>query len=237
MWHKLWLESRWRFLLALALVICLPAIDVAQAGRVMPRLGLSQGDFPQFVWKIYFTRVSLAWLLGTLLLASGGLLREQAFGTSLFSLSLPISRRQWLMTRVLAALGQSFVLAFVPTVVIPVAARAAGHSYQPEEALKLSLLMFLTGLAAFGTGVLASTLVQGEYAPILIGVGFVFVTGMLANAILPPGEFGEYVTGRHHMDSQWHLTGGWPWWAIGGNLIAGVAFVALAVRRLERRDF
>jgi ABC-type transport system involved in multi-copper enzyme maturation permease subunit len=237
MWHKLWLETRWRFLLALVLVTCLSAVDVAQADRVMPKLGLALGDFPQFVWKMYFTRVSLAWLLGTLLLASGGLLREQAVGTSLFSLSLPISRRRWLLTRVLAAVIESFVLAFVPVVVIPVVARAVGHSYPAEEAIKFSLLMFLTGLAAFGVGVLGSTLVQGEYAPILLGVGFVFLIGMLANISLPAGEFGDYITGRQHMDSQWHLTKGWPWWAIAANLAGAIGLIALAVRRLERRDF
>jgi hypothetical protein len=69
---------------------------------------------------------------------------------------------------VIAVLGQSFVLAFVPAVVIPVVASAVGHLYPPEEAIKLSLLMFLTGLAALGVGVLASTLVSGEYAPILL---------------------------------------------------------------------
>jgi hypothetical protein len=85
--------------------------------------------------------------------------------------------------------------------------------------------------------VLGSTLVQSEYASILLGVGFVFLIGMAANVLLPPGEFGDYVTGRQHMDSQWHLTRGWPWWAIAGNVAGGIALVALAVRRLERRDF
>jgi hypothetical protein len=66
---------------------------------------------------------------------------------------------------------------------------------------------------------------------------FVFMIGMLGNALLPSGEFGEYVTGRQHMDSQWHLTHGWPWWAIAANLIVGTALVALAARSLERRDF
>src|SRR5687768_16810799 len=42
----------------------------------------------------------------------------------------------------------------------------------PEEAIKFSMLMFLTGLAALGVGALGSTLVQGRYAPILLGVKF-----------------------------------------------------------------
>src|SRR5688500_12923890 len=92
MLRKLWLESRWRFLIGVALVAGVSAVDVAQANLVMPRMGLSHDQFNQFVWKIYFTRVSLAWMMATLLLTAGGLLREQTLGTSVFSLSLPISR-------------------------------------------------------------------------------------------------------------------------------------------------
>jgi ABC-type transport system involved in multi-copper enzyme maturation permease subunit len=237
MWRKLWLESRWRFLVALAVVAGVSGIDVAQADLVMPRLGLSHEQFNQFVWKMYFSRISLAWTISMLLLAAGGLLREQSQGTGIFSLSLPISRSKWLMTRGAAALGEAFVLALVPAVVIPAVAITVGYGYSPWEAAKLSLLMFLTGLSAFGVGVLGSSLIQVEYAPILLGVAYVFVTGMAANLILPQGHYSEYITGRYHMDAQWHLTRGWPWWAVLGNIAVGALFVAIAARRLERRDF
>lgn len=237
MWHKCWLESRWRFLMALSLVIAVSAIDVAQADRVMPQMGLARGEFSRFIWKMYFSRVSLAWILGTLLLSAGGLLREQSTGASLFSLSLPVSRRRWLFTRMLAALCQSLVLAFVPAVVIPVVASAVGHTYPPGQAARFSLLMFLTGLAAFAVGVLGSTLIQGEYGAVLLGVAYVFMAGMLANILMPGGEYAEYVTGRQHMDAQWYLTRGWPWWAIALNLVVGAALISVAVHRLERRDF
>lgn len=237
MWHKAWLESRWRFVAGLILIAGIAAVDIGQADIMMPRLGLAADQFNQYVWKEYFTRVSLGWTLGTLLLAAGGLVREGALGTSLFTLSLPVSRRRWLATRALVALGQSFVLSLVPAAVIPAVASAIGRSYSPWAALKFSVLLFLTGLAAFAVGILGATLIRGDYAAVLLGFGYVFLAGMAANAIAPHGAYAEYVTGRQHMDAAWQLTKGWPWWAIFGNIGGGAVLIAVAVWRLERRDF
>jgi hypothetical protein len=104
------------------------------------------------------------------------------------------------------------LLAFIPAVVMPIVAGIAGHSYSPWQAAKFSLLTFLTGSAAFGAGVLGSSLMQGEYPAILPGVGYVFLIGMMANVAFRPGQYADYVTGRYHMDAHWHLTGGRPWW-------------------------
>lgn len=237
MWHKAWLESRWRFVVGLMLVAGIAAVDIAQADIIMPRLGLPANQFNQFVWKEYFTRVSMGWTFSTLLLTAGGLVREHALGTSLYSLSLPISRRRWLAVRTFMAFEQAFVLALVPAVVIPTVASLIGRSYSPWNALKFSLLLFLTGLATFAVGVLCSSLIQSEYAAVALGFGFVLLCGMLANAVASHGEYGEYITGRHHIDAAWHLTKGWPWWGIWGNIAAGAVFIAVAVHHLERRDF
>ncbi|MBI1788394.1 MAG: hypothetical protein HYR60_12705 [Acidobacteria bacterium] len=237
MWYKAWLESRWRFFAGLMLVALIAAVDIGQAKIIMPRLGIPANQFNQFVWKEYFTRVSLGWTFSTLLLTAGGLVREHALGTSLFSLSLPISRRHWLTIRAFMALGQSFVLSLVPAIVIPTVASLIGRSYSPWEATKFSLLVFLTGLAAFAVGILCSSLIQGEYAAVALGFGFVFLCGMLANVVAPHSEYGEYITGRHHVDTAWHLTKGWPWWGILGNIAIGALFIAVAARHLDRRDF
>jgi ABC-type transport system involved in multi-copper enzyme maturation permease subunit len=237
MWHKAWLESRWRFVAGLVLVAGFAAVDIAQASIIMPRLGIPTDQFNRFVWHEYFTRVSLGWTLSTLLLTTGGLVREYALGTSLFSLSLPISRRRWLAIRTLMALGQSFVLSLVPVAVIPTVASLIGQSYPPWEAMKFSLLLFLTGLAAFSVGILCSSLIQGEYAAVALGIGFVFLCGMVANAVAPQGEYGDYITGRQHVDTAWHLTKGWPWWGIWGNIATAAVFIAGAAHHLEKRDF
>src|SRR5215471_1563915 len=131
MWYKAWLESRWRFVIGLMLVAGIAAVDIGQADIIMPRLGIPSNQFNQFVWHEYFTRVSMVWTLSTLLLTVGGLVREHVLGTSLYSLSLPISRRRWLAIRTSVAFGQSFVLSLVPADVIPTVASLIGRSYSP----------------------------------------------------------------------------------------------------------
>jgi ABC-type transport system involved in multi-copper enzyme maturation permease subunit len=236
-WYKAWLESRWRFAAGLLLVAGIAVMDMGQARLLMPRLGIPADQFGQFVWKSYFTRISFAWTLSTLLLAAGGLVREQAVGSSLFSLSIPVSRRRWLTVRTLLALGQSLVLALIPVGVVPMMAGLLGWTYSPWEAAKFSILLFLTGLGAFAVGILCSCLFQSEFASVAVGVGFVFACGMVANLVAPHSEYGAYITGRQHMDAAWHLTKGWPWWAIAANAAGGLLLLALALRRLERRDF
>ena len=154
------------------LVAGIAAVDIGQADIIMPRLGIPANQFNQFVWKEYFTRVSLGWTLSTLLLTAGGLVREHVLGTSLYSLSLPISRQRWLAIRTGMAFGQSFVLALVPAVVIPTVASLIGRSYSPWNAMKFSLLLFLTGLATFAVGILCSSLLQSEYAAVALGIRF-----------------------------------------------------------------
>jgi len=237
MWYKAWLESRLRFAIGLLLVTFFATIDVAQADILMPRMGIPADHFNQFIWHEYFTRVALGWTVSTLLLTGGGLLREYALGTSLYSLSLPIGRRRWLAIRVGLALGQSFVLSLIPALVIPMAASWIGRSYSPWQAMKFSFLLFLTGLATFAVGVLCSSLFQNEYAALGLGIGFVFLGGMVANVFAPHGAYGEYMTGRHHMDAAWHLTQGWPWWGILGNIAGAALLIALAGRSLENKDF
>ncbi len=236
-WYKAWLESRWRFAAGMLLITAIAAMDIGQARLLMPRLGIPEDQFGQFVWKSYFTRIAFGWTLSALLLAAGGLVREQALGSYLFSLSLPVSRRRWLAVRTLLALGQSLVLALIPAAIVPIMAGLLGWSYSPWDAAKFSLLLFLTGLATFAVGILCSSLFQNEFASVAVGVGFVFACGMVANAVAPHSEYGAYMTGRQHMDSAWHLTKGWPWWGIAANAVAGIALLGIALRNLERRDF
>src|ERR1700730_2223865 len=116
LWYKSWLETRWRFLIGLGLLMILagstvlsyPAttklmplagtVDTSGAmGRLIAEALEVQRDYRGFVWYQAF-RQNLA-QTGTLLavlLGSGGLL-AQTGGAALFTLSLPASR-----TRVLA---------------------------------------------------------------------------------------------------------------------------------------
>jgi ABC-2 type transport system permease protein len=236
-WYKAWLESRWRFLICLALIATIVAADICQANINMPRMGMSPDEFGKYVWKIYFTRFQLLWILSALVLSMGGLLREQGNGTAEFSLSLPVSRRFWMIVRGAMALTQASVLAFVPVIVIPVAARTVSYSYPPSEAAKFSALVLLTGVFILALGILYSTLFQGEYTGVALGIATVFAITVMVNPLAGRYPSLGMTTGEHYLDSAWHLGNGWPVTAILAKLFLAVAIWETANRLLEKRSF
>ncbi len=236
-WYKAWLESRWRFLICLALIGTVVAADICQAHINMPRMGMHPDEFGKYVWKIYFTRFQLLWILSVLVLSMGGLLREQSHGTADFSLSLPVSRRFWMVVRGAMSLTQASVLALVPVVVIPVAARTVGYAYPPWEAARFSVLVLLTGVFMLALGTLYSTFFQGEHTGVALGVATIFALTVIVNPLA--GRYPQlgFSSGEHYLDHAWHLANGWPVNAILTKLFLAAALWETATRVLERRDF
>lgn len=236
-WYKAWLESRWRFLICLALVGTIVAADICQARINMPRMGIQPDEFGKYVWKIYFTRFQLLWILSVLVLSMGGLLREQSSGTADFSLSLPVSRRRWMAVRGAMALLQASVLALVPAIVIPLAARTVGYTYSPWEAVKFSTLVLLTGVFILALGMLYSTCFQGEYTGAALGIATVFAITVIVNPLAGRYPLLGMTNGEHYLDHAWHLANGWPLAAISTKLLLAAALWEAANRVLERRGF
>ena len=57
-------------------------------------------NYGWYLWHyLYNNYLQQVWALFALLFAFGGLIREKSAGSVLFSLSLPVSRRRWLFTR------------------------------------------------------------------------------------------------------------------------------------------
>jgi ABC-2 type transport system permease protein len=236
-WYKAWLESRWRFLICLALIGTIVAADICQARINMPRMGMQPDEFGKYVWKIYFTRFQLLWILSVLVLSMGGLLREQSNGTADFSLSLPVSRRSWMVVRGAMALIQASFLALVPAVVIPVASRTVGYTYPALEAAKFSALVLLTGVFILALGILYSTVFQGEYTGVALGIATVFAITVMVNPLAGRYPLLGMTNGEHYLDHAWHLANGWPLTAIFTKLFLAVALWETANRVLERRNF
>lgn len=236
-WYKAWLESRWRFLICLMLIGTIVAADICQAHINMPRMGMRPDEFGKYVWKIYFTRFQLLWILSVLVLSMGGLLREQSNGTADFSLSLPVSRRFWMAVRGAMALTQASILAFLPAIVIPLAARTIGYTYPPLEAARFSVLVLLTGVFILALGILYSTFFQGEYTGAALGIATVFAITVIVNPLAGRYPSLGMTNGEHYLDHAWHLANGWPLTAVFTKLLLAVALWETANRVLERRNF
>src|SRR3984893_7609162 len=127
LWYKAWLETRWRFVSGLALLMCsaaaivltypevvklLPAASRLEVGGALGRR-VAEGaalarDYRGYIWSQWL-RESLRqlWVLFAVLLGTGGLLAQASGGGALFTLSLPVSRNRLIGVRAGTGLAES----------------------------------------------------------------------------------------------------------------------------------
>jgi ABC-type transport system involved in multi-copper enzyme maturation permease subunit len=239
MWYKAWLESRMRFLICLALLVIIMGADVYQADLNMPRMGILPHEFNKYIWKMYFTRFHLLWLLSALVLTMGGLLAERAAGTSEFSLSLPVSRRRWNATRGVMAALQTLLLALAPAAVVPGVSALIGRSYPPLEAASFSLVIFLTGLSVIALGFLYSSWFSGQYTSVALGLATIFVLTVVVNPVAGRYPFLSMSPVREsNLDPNFFLASqGWPLTDVLIRVAVAVMLWEASNRVLEARDF
>src|SRR5262249_45820481 len=139
LWYKAWLETRWRFLIGLALLICSSAATVlvyprvkellplvspvgisSEIGRQIKHAGELALDFRGYMWSQWFGKSLIQiWTLFAALLGAGGVASQASAGGTLFTLSLPVSRNRLLAVRGGAGLAELLVLAVVPSLLVP----------------------------------------------------------------------------------------------------------------------
>jgi len=134
LWYKSWVDTRWRFLIGLALLACSAAGVVLLRPRLMALLPLAptlevggelgrriqEGvalahDYRGYIWSQWFRQTPTE--LGTLfavLLGTGGLLSQASGDASLFTLALPASRSALIRARAAAGLVEWLAIALVP---------------------------------------------------------------------------------------------------------------------------
>ena len=254
--YKAWLESRLRFLCGLLCVVALSIFYVRLHPILLPGwiaalrdphaikppwlpLGISEYRF--YVWHFLFDyQLQNLWVVFAIIFGFGGLVRETAHGTALFSLSLPVSRTRWFTSRLTIAFLESIILALLPTIVIPLASAAIGQRYPLTQAFGHGVLMAVAGSIFVAIAVLASLLFRGEYAPL---------TGTLALVVLPYVFLQEWTrlhpylwTSRfdaaHVMAGPWLLS--WrnmPWSGVITTSLLTTIVLMLAIRRGRQLEF
>src|SRR5262249_690901 len=174
LWHKAWVETRWRFLIGLGILLCsaggtvliypqlmklVPAVPPADANSLLVRQIRESAELMRTYRGSIFGQWSRrglpqAWTIMAALLGSGGLLTQ---GSALFTLSLPVSRGYLSGVRALLGLAELFALAVLPTLLLPLLSPAVGQSYAAGEALVHAVCLFAAGPAFFSLAFLLST--------------------------------------------------------------------------------
>src|SRR5579864_914087 len=174
LFYKAWLESKSRFLAGVAVVIGVCTLYIRLRPILIPGwisdlqnphwsgrpkwLYLGVHDLNFYAWHfLYENKLQQVWVVFAILLSFGGLVREKQMGISTFSLGLPLSRRRWLLTRMLVAAAESVSLAFIAAIAIRLASWSIQEPYSVSQIFAHCLLISVAGVVFVALGAIFST--------------------------------------------------------------------------------
>ena len=237
LWYKAWLETRSRFLISLIGIVALCSFSVLYGDRnVAYEVG---SEYYNFVLYEGHQLLVLMWTLAVTLIMMGGLLREQATGSSSFTLALPVSRGRLMMVRICTGLAQAFTLAIVPSIAMFVVSSVFGKTRSFSQAVCYLVLLLGGGVLFFALAVLASSLISGEYTAPAVGFGAVIVTAVaLSSATLRRYSPWEFMSGERYRSEQTNLLSlPIPWLQAAIYMLVAGLLLAISVKAIQRREF
>ena len=256
LWHKAWLETRWRFISALLILTMLAGgtvYDYIATKRLLPQLNATastpateatgiaqavreaveiQSTFRGFIWYQAFRQnMTQMGVFFAILLGCGGLLSESSKGSALFTLSLPVTRRRLLGVRTGAGLAQWFAVAMVAPLSISILAPSIGQHFGIVDALAHGLCVFFVGAVFFSLASFLSALFGDIWRPLLIAIGIACLAAIVSFTA-PQLSIFSVMNGESYFK-----TGTLPWAGFLTSAVLATALLYSAAETLERRDF
>ena len=252
-WWKVWFDLRRRFYLAAGVMAILagmvpafypyirhtleqvvreaPDTPFISRERLVQELHRMVGDFRYYIDTQWFGKngAQSAAFFG-LLLALGGVMTEGGHRSLQLTLSLPATRRRWLMAQAGMVLGMLAVLILGTTLIVEAGSRLFGSSYPWGRALRNSMALFLGALPGVGLTFLATS-ITGEKIKAGIGAGAILVISGVLSLWAPIRSW-----------TPWHVMyplawdAGIPWKAAALSTAVGIGGFVWAVRRFEHAD-
>jgi ABC-2 type transport system permease protein len=251
LWHKAWVETRWRFLIGLAVLLCsaggsvlmypqlmklLPAVPPPDPTSLIVRQIREQAELMRsyrgYVFAQWFRQnLPQVWTIMAALLGSGGLLTQ---GAAVFTLSLPVSRAQLSGVRALVGLAELFALAVMPTLLVPLLSPAVGQSYAVGDALIHAVCLFVAGAIFFSLAFLLSTAFADVWRPMLLSLAVAVALVGVETYFHQWSIHGVF--GLMSGDTYFR-TGSLPWLGLFASTAGSAAMLWLATISISRRDF
>jgi len=254
LWYKVWLDTRWRFLIGLVLLVCSAAASVIAYPRVMALLPLvptvdAGGELGRrireaadlarsyrgYIWSQWYRQMPVE--MGTLfavLLGTGGVISQSTGGGTLFTLSLPVSRARLLTVRAGAGLVELFLIAFLPSLMIPLLSPAVGQVYGFTDVLAHGLCLFIVGCVFYGLAILLSTAFGDIWRPLLLACAAAFAVGLADFAFPDVAAFGVF---RVMSAETYFRTGRLPWIGLALSTLGAAVMLYAAARNFIHKDF
>ena len=253
LWKKSWWETRWLFLICLIAIFLMYGFtfgggyDAAGwAARLQRRASLSESErqalnsYQGQTWALWFKLLfsfiwaDLAVVMGAVCLntACPGMVSQGSAG--LFTFSLPVSRRKVLLSQAATGFGAMFLLALIPSLLLPIIARFHGQWFSWSDALIYMLLVIFGGAVFFCFSFLLTVILSNWF------VAFILVEAVVFALYLPfIRSFGAR--------PRWNILGVMagesyfyqrqiPWVGLLISLILSAVFIFTAIRIYERRD-
>lgn len=252
LWYKAWLETRWRFLIGLAVlmvvacgaVVGYPSIANIRAsvstvdasgnvGRLIREALDAERSYRGFIWfQWYRQNLVQIWTILAVLLGSGGLLAGSAGGT-MFTLSMPVSRTRIAGVRIATVQVELLLLAVIPSVVIVWLSPAVGERYAINDTLVHSLSLFVAGSVFFSLAFLLSAVFDDFWRPMLIACAIALSQTLVGTLMGLP--FSGML--RVMSAESYFRTGEIPWLGLVIAIAASLVMLYAAVSLVERRDY
>jgi ABC-type transport system involved in multi-copper enzyme maturation permease subunit len=242
--RKAWLESRGRFMAAVVVMAILGVSTVLRAPATIAGWEAHhRGETMSYALYIWLSLshgfLQFLWVVAAVILGLGGLKREQANGSSGFTLALPVSRRAHVLARAGTGAAQAAALAFIPGVIVVALSPLVGRAYPLDQALLFATVLVLGGLVFYCLGFLLSELLPGEYAA--PGVGMAIVAAVYVLTKLPGLGFlnvFDAMDGKKVLIGQtFYLGRTLPVATLAASLFVGLGLIAVTMKAVRSRDF
>jgi hypothetical protein len=237
LWYKAWLETRSRFIIAIVGCTALCSMWIVEFSKLTASSREATGL--SYLLHAIHEVLALVWVLSVILLMMGGLLQEQAVGTSSFTLTLPVSRFRLTSVRIVMGLAQAFVLTVVPWLVMLFVAGSAGKTYPISQVCFHIFLLWSGGTVFVALAVLVSSIVEGQYtAPIVsIGMSVLLVNALKAKRLNPYSPWEFMVGSEYFQRPTGLLSGQFPLLHAAAFCAVAILLLCLSIGVIQQRDF
>src|SRR5262245_25995716 len=253
LWTKSWMETRWRFLIGLAVLLCsaagaviayprvmelMTAVPIHVSGELGRRIRESMElarEYRGYIWSTWFRQnLMQTGTLFAVLLGTGGLFLQPTGGGALFTLSMPVSRNRMHGIRAATGLGELAVLIFASTLIIPLFSPLVRESYGFGVALVHAFCFFVAVSVFFSFASLLSTVFGDPWRPLMIALFVAVVIGIFGTVSRELWRFSIF---RVMSAESYFRAGAVPWIGLLISVAASAAMQLLAARIIARRDF
>jgi ABC-2 type transport system permease protein len=247
---KAWRESRARFFLSAATIgtLCSGVVlfyDYIHNNPGQVLRGFKAETYSEHVYDfIYAGTAKGLFVMLMLFIGLGGLLRERRRGTAPFTLALPVTRTEMIITQIFVGVLEIIAIAALPVLLIPTLSPFVGRAYPVSESLHFALLWLGGGLMVFGLAFLCSVLFVGEYTALIVAFLGLFAVPLVSQVrVLQPYRvnflrtMGELGTMHWNSEHTLFLPSPLPWIRLLVFLGITISLLCAALGITKRQDF